>query len=57
MGNMTVDGQNNHIAYNLLNEITHVILSTGQQSNYSYNGSGQKVMKKSQRGISYFFLL
>ena len=55
MGNMTVDGQNNHIAYNLLNEITHVILSTGKQSNYSYNGSGQKVMEKSRRGISYFF--
>ncbi len=55
MGNMTVDGQNNHLTYNLLNEVTHVILSTGKQSNYSYDGSGQKIMEKSLRGISYFF--
>ncbi len=55
VGNMTVDGQNNHIAYNTLNEVTRVISSTGKQSNYNYDGNGQEVMEKSVQGISYLF--
>ncbi len=55
MGNMTADGQNNHISYNRMNEITRVISSAGKQSNYIYDGSGQKVMEKSSEGISYLF--
>ncbi len=55
MGNMTTDGDNNHISYNNLNEVIRVISSTGKQSNYNYNGNGQKVMEKSLDGISYLF--
>ncbi len=55
MGNMTVDGQNNHISYNKMNEITQVISSVGKQSSYTYDGDGQKVMEKSPNGISYLF--
>ncbi|MCY4330581.1 MAG: hypothetical protein OXC48_10980, partial [Endozoicomonadaceae bacterium] len=55
MGNMTADGQNNHISYNRMNEITRVISSAGKQSNYIYDGSGQKVLEKSSKGISYLF--
>ena len=54
-GNMTADGQNNHITYNALNEVTRVISSTGKQSDYHYDGSGQEVMEKSPQGISYLF--
>ncbi len=55
VGNMTVDGQNNHITYNALDEVTQVISSTGKQSNYSYDGSGQEIMEQSLKGISYLF--
>ena len=55
VGNMTVDGQNNHITYNALNEITRVISSTGKQSDYHYDGSGQEVIEKNPQGISYLF--
>ncbi len=55
VGNMTVDGQNNHITYNALNEVTRVISSTGKQSNYSYDGSGQEMIEQSLKGISYLF--
>ncbi len=53
VGNMTVDGQNNHINYNVLHKVIRVISSTGKQSDYSYDGSGQKVMEKNVYGISY----
>ncbi len=55
VGNMTVDGQNNHITYNLLNEVTSVISSTGKQSDYRYDSSGQEVMEKSSYGMSFLF--
>ncbi len=55
IGNMTVDGQNNHITYNALNEVTQVISSTGKQSNYSYDSSGQEMMEQSLKGVSYLF--
>ncbi|MCY4330179.1 MAG: hypothetical protein OXC48_08905, partial [Endozoicomonadaceae bacterium] len=54
-GNMTTDGQNNHITYNALNEIIKIISPTGKQSDYAYNGGGQKVMEKNLNGISYLF--
>ncbi len=55
VGNMTVDAQNNHITYNTLNQVTRVISLTGNQSDYSYDGSGQEIMEKSRYGISYLF--
>ncbi|MCY4177753.1 MAG: hypothetical protein OXD32_04565, partial [Endozoicomonadaceae bacterium] len=55
VGNMIVDGQNNHITYNALNEVTRVISSTGKLSDYSYDGSGKEVMEKNINGLSYLF--
>ncbi len=55
MGNMTVDGQNNHIRYNRMNEVIEVVSSTGRQSNYTYDSSRNKVMERSQNDISYLF--
>ncbi len=55
MGNMTTDGQNNHITYNALNEVVRVISSTGKLSDYTYDGSGKKVIEKNINGLSYFF--
>ncbi|MCY4330268.1 MAG: hypothetical protein OXC48_09375, partial [Endozoicomonadaceae bacterium] len=54
-GNMIVDGQNNHIIYNALNEVTRVISSTGKLSDYTYDGSGKEVMEKSTDNFSYLF--
>ncbi|MCY4330273.1 MAG: hypothetical protein OXC48_09400, partial [Endozoicomonadaceae bacterium] len=54
-GNMIVDGQENHITYNAMNEITGVISSAGKESNYVYDSSGKQVMEKSLSGISYLF--
>ena len=55
VGNMTMDGQNNHITYNAQNEVIQVISSAGKQSNYSYNSNKQEVMEKSQQGVNYLF--
>ncbi|MCY4328849.1 MAG: hypothetical protein OXC48_02005, partial [Endozoicomonadaceae bacterium] len=52
-GNMTVDGQNNHITYNALNEVTQVVSSAGKLSNYTYDGGGKEVMEKSSDGLNY----
>ena len=55
MGNMTTDGEGNHIAYNAFNQIRRVAKPDGQQSNYTYNSSGKEVMEKSSAGTSYLF--
>ncbi len=54
-GNMITDGQRNRISYNAMNEITSVISSAGEKSNYSYDGSGKQVMEKSLSGVMYLF--
>ncbi|MCY4330295.1 MAG: hypothetical protein OXC48_09510, partial [Endozoicomonadaceae bacterium] len=54
-GNMVVDGQENHITYNSMNEISSVLSPAGRQSDYIYDGSGKQVMEKSQFGVSYLF--
>ncbi len=55
MGNMTTDGQNNHIIYNAFNEVVRVISSTGKLSDYTYDGSGKKVIEKNINDLSYLF--
>ena len=55
VGNMTVDGQNNHITYNTLNEVIKIISSAGKHSDYSYDGSEREVMEQSVKGVSYLF--
>ena len=42
-GNMTTDGDGNHITYNAFNQITHVTTLDGKQSQYIYDGSGREV--------------
>ena len=54
-GNMIVDGQENHITYNAMNEITNVISRMGMKSNYVYDGSGKQVMEKNMSNVSYLF--
>ena len=55
MGNMTIDGEGNHIAYNAFNQILLVIRPNGQQSTYTYDSSGKEVTEKNTLGISYLF--
>ena len=55
MGNMTTDGEGNHIVYNAFNQILQVTKSDGQQSSYTYDSSGKEVMEKSSAGTSYLF--
>ncbi|MCY4330575.1 MAG: RHS repeat-associated core domain-containing protein [Endozoicomonadaceae bacterium] len=54
-GNMTTDGEGDHITYNAFNQITHVITSVGQQSCYIYDGSGKEVFEKNDLGTTYLF--
>ncbi|MCY4178585.1 MAG: hypothetical protein OXD32_08870, partial [Endozoicomonadaceae bacterium] len=54
-GNMVADGEGNHIIYNAFNQITQVTQPNGQQSNYSYDGSGREIYNKSYLGVSYLF--
>ncbi|MCY4329360.1 MAG: hypothetical protein OXC48_04675, partial [Endozoicomonadaceae bacterium] len=51
-GNMITDGQN-HITYNIWNEVTRVVSSAGKLIDYTYDGSGKEVMEKSPEGLSY----
>ncbi len=53
VGNMTTDGESNHIVYNAYNQIIRVTQFDGQQSSYTYDGSGREAMDKSTQGISY----
>ncbi len=54
-GNMTTDGEGNHIYYNAFNQIVQVIKTDGQNSHYFYDSSGREVKTESNLGISYLF--
>ncbi|MCY4329781.1 MAG: hypothetical protein OXC48_06870, partial [Endozoicomonadaceae bacterium] len=53
VGNMTTDGESNRIVYNAYNQIIRVTQFDGQQSRYTYDGSGRETMEKSIQGMSY----
>ncbi|MCY4329252.1 MAG: hypothetical protein OXC48_04105, partial [Endozoicomonadaceae bacterium] len=53
VGNMTTDGEGNHIVYNAFNQIINVYQFDGQQSNYTYDGLGRETIEKSIQGTSY----
>ncbi len=53
MGDMIADGEGNHIVYNAYNQIINVSQFDGQQSNYTYDGSGRETIEKSTQGTSY----
>ncbi|MCY4177162.1 MAG: hypothetical protein OXD32_01510, partial [Endozoicomonadaceae bacterium] len=55
MGNMTTDGEGNHITYNAFNQITRVLKPNGEQSDYNYDSNGREVYEKSCLGIHYLF--
>ncbi|MCY4330561.1 MAG: hypothetical protein OXC48_10880, partial [Endozoicomonadaceae bacterium] len=55
MGNMTTDGKGNHITYNAFNQITQVLKTNGEQSDYSYDSNEREVYEKSRLGIHYLF--
>ncbi len=55
MGNMTTDGEGNHIAYTAFNQITQVLKPNGEQSDYNYDSNGREVYEKSRLGIHYLF--
>ncbi|MCY4330562.1 MAG: RHS repeat-associated core domain-containing protein, partial [Endozoicomonadaceae bacterium] len=54
-GNMIIDGEGNHIAYNAFNQITRVIKTTGRRSYYTYDGSGKETMEKNDTHTDYLF--
>ncbi len=54
-GNMIIDGEGNHIAYNAFNQITRVIKMTGRRSYYTYDGSGKETMEKNDTHTDYLF--
>ncbi len=54
-GNMTSDGEGNHIRYNAFNQIVNIIRPDGEQSCYNYDGSGREVIEKTTSAIRYFF--
>ena len=53
MGNMTTDGEGNHIVYNAYNQVIKVAQFNGQQSNYTYDGLGRETLERSAQGVSY----
>ncbi len=55
MGNMTTDGEGNHITYNAFNQITRVLKPNGEQSDYHYDSNEREVYEKSRLGIHYLF--
>ncbi len=54
-GNMTTDGEGNHIVYNAFNQILRITKSNGQRSTYTYDSSGKEVTEKNILGTSYLF--
>ena len=55
MGNMTTDGEGNHIRYNAFNQIIQVIKNNGQRSHYVYDSSGRQVKTESNAATRYLF--
>ena len=53
MGNMTTDGEGNHIAYNAYNQVIKVTQFNGQQSDYLYDGLGRETLERNAQGFSY----
>ncbi len=53
MGNMTTDGEGNHVVYNAYNQIIKVSQLDGQQSDYTYDGLGRETIEKSTQGTNY----
>ncbi|MCY4330019.1 MAG: hypothetical protein OXC48_08085, partial [Endozoicomonadaceae bacterium] len=57
-GNMIIDGENNHVTYNIFNQITSVLTPNGEQKKYAYDGGGRKVSEISPTGnISYLLYM
>ncbi len=54
-GNMTTDGEGNHIYYNAFNQIVQVTKADGQYSHYFYDSSGREVKTDSEPGTRYLF--
>ncbi len=54
-GNMIIDSEDNHIAYNAFNQITQVVNSAGKQSSYSYDSDGKEIMEKDDIHTGYLF--
>ncbi|MCY4330178.1 MAG: hypothetical protein OXC48_08900, partial [Endozoicomonadaceae bacterium] len=55
VGNMTTDGEGNHINYNAFNQIVSVITASGKQSSYAYDGTGKEILEKSDSGTRFLF--
>ena len=53
MGNMTTDGEGNHIVYNAYNQVIKVTQFNGQQSDYLYDGLGKETLERNVQGVSY----
>ncbi len=53
MGNMTTDGEGNHIVYNAYNQVMKVTQFNGQQSDYLYDGLGRETLERNAQGVSY----
>ena len=53
MGNMTTDGEGNHIIYNAYNQVIKVAQFNGQQNNYTYDGLGRETLERNAQGVSY----
>ena len=57
-GNMIVDGEGNHMTYNVFNQITSVLMPDGRQKKYVYDGSGRKISEiSSTSNMSYLFYM
>ena len=54
-GNMTTDGEGNHITYNIFSQITRVVKPDGEQSQYVYDGSGLERLEENASGHHYLF--
>ena len=54
-GNMLTDGEGNQITYNAFNQITQVIMPSGKQSHYFYNGYDQEITAENTTNTSHFF--
>ena len=55
MGNMTTDGEENHLFYNAFNQIIQINKTDGQRSYYSYDSNGKTVKTVSADGVRYLF--
>ncbi|MCY4177971.1 MAG: hypothetical protein OXD32_05705, partial [Endozoicomonadaceae bacterium] len=55
MGNITTDGEGNHLLYNAFNQIVQVTKTDGQRSYYSYDSGGKTVKTVSAEGTRYLF--